>query len=162
MLICVWAAVGIFAVAALRDLACRCIDNGLVAALIALWGAWAFAAGLSGGQVLLHVGIGTLAFAAMCLAFAMGGMGGGDVKLAAAVFLWAGPDNAHAAVLLVALAGFVLALGCLLASLLLRLPLPQPVTAAARALAKERGVPYGIALSAGGVFAALASTASGG
>jgi|AGTN01.1.fsa_nt_gi Flp pilus assembly protein, protease CpaA len=158
----VWAAVGVFAVAALRDLVWRCIDDVLVAALLVLWGLSAFTTGLTGGQALGHVAVGAAAFLVMWGAFAMGWMGGGDVKLAAAVFLWTGPGNAHAAVILIALAGLGLAVCCILASLFLRLPLPHPVTAAVGTLAKERGVPYGIALSAGGIFAALASTAPGG
>lgn len=162
MVFLTWAAVFIFAVAALRDLAFRCIDDALVVALLLGWGAWAAIGGLVGWDIALHITTGLAAFFLMWGAFAMGWMGGGDVKLAAAVFLWAGPDNALGVAAIVSIVGLVLAICCLLASPLARLSLPRPFPMLVATFAKERGVPYGVALSAGGVLAALASLAPGG
>lgn len=157
-----WAALAVFAAAALRDLVCRWIDDGWVLALLVLWAAWAFLSGMTGWDALLHVAVGVAAFLLMWGAFVLGGMGGGDVKLAAAVFLWAGPGNALGVAAIVALCGLVLALCCLLADVLLRLPLPRIVAPLVGSFAKDRGVPYGIALSAGGALAVLASMVPGG
>lgn len=158
----IWVAVGLFAAAALRDLACRRIDNTWVVLLLLAWCAWGIATGLPIRTALFQAAVGGLAFLVMWGAFVMGWMGGGDVKLAAAVFLWAGPANALGIAAIVAICGLALAVCCLLADMLLRLALPRPMAAAIGLFAKERGVPYGIALSAGGAIAALASTGPGG
>ncbi|KUY56728.1 A24 family peptidase [Burkholderia sp. RF2-non_BP3] len=91
--------------------------------------------------------------AAMLLLFAglrhAGWMGGGDVKLAAAVFLWAGPTLAFPVLTLVAASGALYGVAALAAVAWRR------HTAPARAIA-PRGVPYGIALALGGMLAVWA------
>ncbi|WP_412024870.1 MULTISPECIES: prepilin peptidase [Burkholderia] len=88
--------------------------------------------------------------AAMLLMFGglhhAGWIGGGDVKLAAAVFLWAGPTLALAVLTIVGAAGALCGLAALAAVAWQRRAAP------ARALA-VRGVPYGVALAFGGALA---------
>lgn len=157
-----WGAVALFAAAALRDLTCRHIEDIWAVLLLGVWCAWALASGLPAQAALLHAGVGGLAFLVMWGAFAMGWMGGADVKLAVPVFLWAGPGNAVEITAIVAICGLILAFCYVLADFLLRFPLPRPIAAIVELFVKERGVPFGIALSAGGALAALASTGPGG
>lgn len=158
----IWAALVIFLFAALRDLTSRRIDDGLVVALLLLWGVSASAGQTSGAEVLMHLATGGGAFVLMWLAFIKGWMGGGDVKLSAAVFLWAGPEYALAVLAVVSISGLAIAVACLCADVILRLSLPSPLASGVGWFSSRRGVPYGIALSAGGAFAALASLSPGG
>ncbi|AFQ51004.1 A24 family peptidase [Burkholderia cepacia] len=91
--------------------------------------------------------------AAMLLLFGglrhAGWLGGGDVKLAAAVFLWAGPTLALPVLTIVGASGAACGLAAL--AVVAR----QRRSAPARALA-TRGVPYGVALSLGGALAVWA------
>jgi prepilin peptidase CpaA len=79
--------------------------------------------------------------------FALGWMGGGDVKLFSALALWSGPSHLAPFALITSLAGVVLALVML--SPLRRLA-PSP-SAEARA-ATAQPMPYGVAIAAGGAW----------
>ncbi len=61
--------------------------------------------------LLAHFGIAALVFLLLFAFFAFGWLGGGDVKLASAIMLWAGPVHGASFVVLFALFGGVLALG---------------------------------------------------
>ena len=81
-----------------------------------------------------------------------GWMGGGDVKLAGAVFLWAGPQAGLVVFSVVSVAGLPIAL--------LMIALDRFASAAVQArhrwldaFAIKRGVPYGVALACGGAWA---------
>lgn len=76
--------------------------------------------------------------------YALRWMAGGDAKLAAAVFLWAGPYYAADILMLTALFGISIALCQLFAKPHLS---PDSVWHA------SRGTPYGVALAAGGMWA---------
>ncbi len=82
-------------------------------------------------------------------------MGGGDVKLMAAVALWAGPQGILGFLLITSLVGGLLAL---IAITPLRFVFAEAVAALGGAKAVRgafRGViPYGIAIAAGGLFVA--------
>ena len=103
-----------------------------------------------------HAAVAATAFIVLLGLFALGGMGGGDVKLGTAVFAWAGPQSLLPALFLVALAGLVLALAGLLcdrvlkASRLQSAPLTRRIV---RSFSAKRGVPYGVALALGGMVA---------
>lgn len=141
------APLALLAAAALCDLRWRLIPNGLTAAmaaggLIAAWlagwpaGAWSVAAA---GAV----------FAGGAALFALGAMGGGDVKLAAALALWLPADEVPAFLLLASLAGGALALalaGWRLGADLARGAPPRAAWRAALAVP----APYGVAIAAGG------------
>ena len=83
------------------------------------------------------------------LLFAKGKMGGGDVKLIAALGLWCDLDAAVTMVASVFIAGGVLAL------LVLGMRRFAPVGASARAVVLKAGggIPYGVAIAAGGLIA---------
>lgn len=154
-MILAWAAVLVFVAAAGRDLGWRVIDHRLVVSLLLLWGGHAALSGWEWGLVLVHMGTGGLAFLVTALFFRLGWMAGGDVKLATAVFLWAGPQNGLAIVVLVTVTGMVLAILGLVASAFLRLSLPAWIKSGLGLISTDRGVPYGVALAFGGAAAAL-------
>lgn len=90
------------------------------------------------GGVVLGLGLGL---------FALGWMGGGDVKLFSAMALWSGPAHLAPFALLTSLAGAVLALVMLSP---LRRMAPSP-SAEARAMTGQP-MPYGVAIAAGGAW----------
>lgn len=157
----VWVAVLLFAVAAVRDVGWRVIDNRLVLCLMLAWGGHAVLAGWGATLLLSHLAIAALAFVVTLACGMAGWMGGGDVKLAAAVFLWAGPDLGVPVLALVAMAGMAVAVLALAARLLGRLPLPGAVGRGLEVMSSERGVPYGVALAVGGMAAALLAPVGG-
>ncbi len=65
-------------------------------------------------QIALHGATGALAFLAGLALFLFGLMGAGDVKLIAALMLWAGPSNGPAFVISMTLIGGAIAAGLLL------------------------------------------------
>lgn len=75
---------------------------------------------------------------------ARGWLAGGDVKLAAAVLLWAGPVHGLTAMAVTALAGMVVALAQLAVT---------PRLAPSSVWHASRGTPYGVALALGGLWA---------
>ncbi len=95
------------------------------------------------------------------IGFAFGKIGGGDVKLLAAMGLWAGPAAAIDYLVLTGLAGGALAFMYLLPEIAhamtwlravaeRRLPALQSVTV--RTDVRKDGLPYGVAIAAGGLF----------
>ena len=151
---------GTLAFAAATDVARRRIPNGLsiivaacfLAAGVAspdrvdlLGGAWV------GGAILI-VGV---------VLFALGKIGGGDVKLLAAMGLWAGPAAAMDFLLVTALAGGALAMfyllpeinyliGWMRAAIERRAPALQGIEVQSNF--RTHGLPYGVAIAAGGIF----------
>ena len=95
-------------------------------------------------------------FAVFFAGFALGKVGGGDVKLATVAMLWAGPEMGLQFLLVMAISGGILALA-------LVLPMAQMIrewalvrigkgTAAPTASAQQ-SVPYGVAIAIGGTVA---------
>lgn len=134
--------------AALRDLRSRTIPNGLTAAL-ALGGA--AVALLSGWPAMLWTCLAaTGVFAGGALLFAIGVMGGGDVKLAAALALWLPAGSVPAFLILTALAGGLVGLLMMLGRTGAALASGQALRPAlASGLAAP--APYGVAIAAGGI-----------
>lgn len=156
------AAVLVFLAAAGRDLGWRLIDHRLVISLLLLWAGHVVLSGWGWDAILAHLGVGCIAILVTVAFYALGWMGGGDVKLASAVFVWAGPDNGPGVLVLVTLAGAVLAILGLVARGCLRLPLPAWGKCALGLFSTDRGVPYGVALAFGGALAALSASAGTG
>lgn len=156
-----WAAVLLFLAAAVRDIGWRIIDDRLVLCLMLAWGGHAVLAGWDTPLLLSHLAVAVLAFVVTLACGMVGWMGGGDVKLAAAVFLWAGPGLGLPVLSLVAMAGLAVAILALAARLLGRLPLPAAVGQCLGIVSSERGVPYGVALAVGGMAAALLAPVGG-
>jgi len=138
--------------AAVYDAATLTIPNWISLLLIALFPFVALAAGLSWAAVGMHVAIGVGALVVGILLFAWRLIGGGDAKLFAAIALymggaWIGPYVFAVALAGGALAGVVLALRWINASgVSARLPWLAYLTKAGT------GIPYGIAIAAGGLF----------
>ncbi len=83
----------LMAFAAASDLFTMTISNRVSLALLAGFFALAFAGGMDVSGLLSHGGAGAAVLAAGFFCFAMGWMGGGDVKLAAGTALWLGFDH---------------------------------------------------------------------
>ncbi len=91
-LILLGALVVLLAIAVWTDLASRTIPNVLNLIVAALAPVTWWAAGLpSWPDIPIQIGVAALVFAAFTLAFALGMMGGGDVKLITALALWRVP-----------------------------------------------------------------------
>lgn len=139
------------------DLRQRCLPNTVVLVYAALFLPWAWLHGLSWAQLGLHLMTGTVGFLVLLLLFAIRCMGGGDVKLGAAVLLWAGPLKMLPVIAVVAWTGALIAiLGWLCdryAALYMNNGRSRVGNRVLYALSARRGVPYGVALAAGGLCA---------
>lgn len=154
------AACAVLAVLALYDLRARRLPNAAVAAFAALYFVDAAFAGSARAALAAHFATSIAALATAALLFRFGWLGGGDVKLAAAVFLWSGPAHAARVLFMISVSGSMIGLLVLAVGALSR----RSALAQRRLawLAPERGVPYGIALALGGALAlALAPGAIG-
>lgn len=126
--------------AALTDWRRRHIDNWLTAA-VALGGlAFWWASGLQPWPgIVLQAGLFALTFAVCAGLFALRAMGGGDVKLLAALALWIEPAPFARLLVLMALIGGALTLGMVAWHIQRRRPgLPE--------------IPYGVAIAAAGLW----------
>jgi prepilin peptidase CpaA len=142
--------------AALHDIAARTIPNWLPATL-AVDGV---VGKLLAGQVLIGLAVGAAVFGLAALLWHRGLMGGGDVKLLGAAAIVVSPALAPSFLVMVSLAGGVLAL----LYLLLRRVVPppgavRPVRRLARIMRAERrrirecrSLPYACAIATGALF----------
>ena len=135
------------AYAAASDLVSMTISNRISVALIAGFAVFSFLIGMPLSQMGWHWAMfGLVLFGGFSL-FALGIIGGGDAKLAAATALWLGWEHIMAYLVVASI------LGGLLTLLLLKLrstPLPGPVSNigwVCRLHSADSGVPYGIALA---------------
>ena len=127
-------------VAAVIDVRTFTISNGLNVgvALLGLLYWWAVALPLwPSGAVQLGMAVGV--FGLFSIAFFMGQMGGGDVKLAAALTLWFAPVEVIRFLVVMSIAGGVLTLVVL-------------ILHKVRRKAGQPEVPYGVAIAFGGLF----------
>jgi prepilin peptidase CpaA len=137
----------LMAFAAASDLFTMTISNRVSLALAAGFLVLAVASGMGLHDMLLHIGAGAAVLAVAFGCFAMGWVGGGDAKVAAAAALWFGFAHLMNYLLYASLFGGVLTL------LLLQFrQWPLPVSFAgqpwlARLHARETGIPYGVALA---------------
>jgi len=104
-----WPSLIVLAVATVTDLRSRRIPNWLVLPFMAAGiGVSAVSHGWHGiAQSLMGLALGALLFGVLCW---MGGMGMGDVKLVAAIGAWIGPSQLLTALVLIGVAGGVMAL----------------------------------------------------
>jgi prepilin peptidase CpaA len=142
----------LMAFAAASDLFTMTISNRISLALAAGFLALATVSGLGLPEILSHLGAGAAVLALAFGCFAMGWVGGGDAKLAAATALWFGFGHLLDYLLYGSLFGGALTL------LLLQFrqwPLPYSFAGQAWLLklhAKDSGIPYGIALAIGALM----------
>ncbi|MGP9810097.1 A24 family peptidase [Rhodopseudomonas sp. NSM] len=139
----------LMAFAAASDLFTMTISNRVSLLLVAGFLVLAPMSGMSLAAFGLHLGAGMAVLAVAFGCFAMGWIGGGDAKVAAAAALWFGFDHLMDFLLYASLFGGALTL--LLLSFR-QWPLPYPLAGQSwllRLHAKETGIPYGIALAIG-------------
>jgi prepilin peptidase CpaA len=142
----------LMAFAAASDLFTMTISNKVSLALAAGFLGLALASGMGPYDILSHLGAGTTVLVVAFACFAMGWVGGGDAKVAAAAALWFGFGHLLNYLVYASIFGGALTL------LLLQFrqwPLPYPFAGQAWLLklhAKESGIPYGIALAIGALM----------
>ena len=136
--------------AALWDAVTLTIPNTLVLAVLALYlASWTVDFDLSG--ILFDLLAAVIVFAVGFVLFALGGLGGGDAKLAPGAVLWVGYDGFLEFVFAMTVAGGLLTI----VLLLLRAGLRAAGAAQDRlpiVLQRASPVPYGIAISAGAIL----------
>lgn len=136
------ACLGVLLVSAgVEDARTREIANWKNAAIALLAPVWWFAIGLDPWPMMaIQLGVALFVFALFCGAFALGQMGGGDVKLIGALALWLTPMNVMNMLIVMSIAGGALTIVFLLDHKLLR-----------REGAIE--IPYGVAIALAGLLA---------
>ncbi len=140
------------AFAGAMDLFTMTIPNRISIGLIAAFAVAAIMAPLGWPELASHVGAGLLMLAIGIGLFAFGFLGGGDAKLLAAAALWFGFEGLLQYLVLVSICG-----GLLVLAILLYRSMSPPLWLcrqewAMRLHTKAGGVPYGIALAAGGLW----------
>jgi len=143
---------GFLIAAACSDVATMTIPNWLSVALAVVFPIVALIAGLPLGAIGMHVLFGFGVLAACFLLFQFGIMGGGDAKLIAAAAVWTGVAAFLPFVLWTMIAGGGLALTLLLVRARVKPTETRPAFVN-RLLKPRGGVPYGVAIMAGGIAA---------
>ena len=139
-----WILLGLLAplllAASWTDIRAREIPNGLNLAIALLAIPFWWASGLAlWPDVALQIGVAALVFAIFALAFALGMMGGGDVKMLGALALWLPWESVLALLVIMSLAGGVLTLAMMIR----------------KRLARAEGqieIPYGVAIAFAGIW----------
>lgn len=127
-------------VAAVIDMRTFTISNRLVIAVAVLAPLFWWAAGVPmWPDAAWRIGVSLAVFVGAALTFYMGMMGGGDVKLAAALVLWFSPLATIKFLILMSMAGGVLTLAIVVAHRL-------------RAREGRPEIPYGVAIAFGGIW----------
>ena len=125
--------------AAVIDIRTFTISNWLVLTVALLAPLFWWGAGVSLPEVGWRVAIGAAVFVGLAATFYLGMMGGGDVKLAAALALWFPPAATLLFIVLMSLAGGVLTLIVIIAHKL-------------RSREGRPEIPYGVAIAFGGLW----------
>lgn len=136
--------------AAFTDIRRRQIDNWLNLGIALVAPAFWWASGLSlWPDVAIQLGVAVAAFAVFAGIFALGMMGGGDVKLLTVLALWVTPQAFMQLLLVMALAGGVLTVAMVIWHTTLR--------------QKDKlAIPYGVAIAFGGLWVLAANYLSSG
>ncbi|HEX2555304.1 MAG TPA: prepilin peptidase [Microvirga sp.] len=134
--------------AGLMDLATMRIRNALVGVLVAAYPVFAVLAGLDPATVAASLAAALAAFALGFGLFALGWIGGGDVKLAVAAVLWLGAGQAGPFAVYTALFGGVFALGLILFRRARLAPGLRDAAWIARLHAPGNGIPYAVPMAA--------------
>ena len=137
--------------AALSDVATMTISNRISLALVVGFVPVALLVGAPLDAIGLHVACGLAVFVLTFAMFSLGLIGGGDAKLASATALWLGWDVLMNYGLVTAVFGGALSIALLAGR---KVPLPRLLLDRkwiARLHSPETGIPYGVALAAGGL-----------
>lgn len=148
------AACAVLVVLAVFDLRLRRLPNAAVNTFAILYFVNAAVTGAAFSSWGIHLAFGGASFVVAALMFRLGLLGGGDVKLAAAIFLWAGPES-WPVLVVVSLCGLLVSVAMLVVGGMLRIRALAGASTWLSWLAPARGVPYGVALALGGVVAVL-------
>ena len=126
--------------AAVVDIRTRTIANGLNLAIALMAPLFWWSAGVDlWPDAAMRMGVAAAVFLLFALAFHIGAMGGGDVKLAAALALWFSPGSTLKLIVLMSIAGGVLTLIVLIEHKL-------------KKIEGRPEVPYGVAIAFGGLW----------
>jgi prepilin peptidase CpaA len=150
----------ILGILAFSDLRSRRLPNVWIAAFAALYLLEAALNGTTLRVFSAHAAIGVLSLALAAVLFQLRWLGGGDVKMGAAVFLWCGPTYAVALLLIISVSGALLGLSMFMFGLVLHHPACSRLIARTTWVSSARGVPYGVALALGGGIAVLLQPAA--
>jgi prepilin peptidase CpaA len=135
-------------VAAVVDVRTYTISNGLNAAVALLAPLFWWSIGLPlWPDAAIQIGVALAVFGLLAITFYMGMMGGGDVKLAAAIALWFPPATTLRFLVFMSLAGGLLTIIVLLVH---RIRGKAPIVDGEKAARVE--VPYGVAIAAGALW----------
>ena len=145
--ILLWLLAAVLVAAAIQDAVQLKISNLIVLAALLLAVAAALAAGLE-IAVWQNLAVFALVLAVGTLLFSRGILGGGDVKLLAAVALWTDFADAVRLIASIFIFGGVLALVIVFG----RAVAPASLSARVAVLKPRAGIPYGIAIAAGTLF----------
>lgn len=142
----------LMAFAASSDLLTMTISNRVSLLLIAGFFVLAVASGMGLTEIGWHIAAGAAVLAVSFTCFALGWIGGGDAKVAAATALWMGFEFLLPYLVIASALGGVLTLALLAFR---RWPLPYAFSGQhwlLRLHHPESGIPYGIALAAGALM----------
>ena len=138
-----WILLGLLAAlliaASWTDIRAREIPNGLNLAVALLAIPFWWATGLAWSDVAVQAGVAAFVFLVFALAFGLGLMGGGDVKLLGALALWLPWQNVLALLVIMSLAG-----GALTLAMVIRQRLARSET--------KPEIPYGVAIAFAGIW----------
>jgi prepilin peptidase CpaA len=138
--------------AAAYDAATLTIPNWISLVLLGLFLPLALTAGLSWSEIAAHLAVGFGALAAGIALFATGTIGGGDAKFFAAVALYIGGASLIPFIFVVTLAGGALAFFLLVLRWIVASEFVAKFPGLRHLTDKTAGVPYGIAIAAGGLM----------
>lgn len=141
--------------AALIDIETLTIPNWLNGWLAFLFVPAAILAAPGWETVGWHVLVGSIAFVASVALFFLGVYGGGDAKFIPAVLLWVGPAGVAPFLVVTAMAGGVLTVVIIIMRALM--PSGYAPGFGVATFEDRKGVPYGVAIAAGALFAAPTS-----
>ena len=149
-----FAVIGLLLYAAISDLLHRRIPNVIPVAMVALFAAAAvfFPADI---DWLNATGVALAVFAVGAALFAMGKVGGGDIKLLAACALWAGLSGLAPLLVITALTGGLIAVAQIAPQAVWYVTSVFGTSEHVAEAPSLKSLPYGIAIAAGGSFAVL-------
>jgi len=141
---------GLVLVAAVSDIQSMTIPNWVSIALAVVFPVAALTAQMSWAEIGLHAATGVVVFLAGFALFAMGVLGGGDVKVIAAASVWTGTAALAPFAFWTTAAGGVLALVMLLARKAAKAEETHPAYLR-RLLDPAKGIPYAVAIAVGAI-----------
>ena len=141
--------------AALRDIETLTITNGLNLTIAFLFFPAIIIAAPGWDVFGAHLLAGAIAFVISVVLFAFGVFGGGDAKMIPGVMLWLGPQATMPFLTAMAVVGGLLAVSVMIARKLV--PAHAAPGFALETMQANNGVPYGVAIAGGAIFAASTS-----